>query len=495
EPRHRSLRAAIEWSYHLLTPELQRCFARLSIFCGGWSLEAAEAVLDRKGAGGRKVKSTGSVVEVLNDLEQLRSCSLVMVEESAPETPLAQTRFSMLDTLRQFAAEQVAPDERRALERRHTGYYLALAEQSETGLMSPEREEWLRRLEKDQDNFRAALQWSLEYEPEMALRLVGALWRFWEARGRFDEGRDWLERALSIDGLDSDNRQSLEWRAKALNGVGRLAWYRADFNAARNFLEQSLALGRKLGNQRFIANALHSLALVAMCQGDRSARELLEEGLAIGRQLQDKSFIKDLLLGLGLVVLCQADFAAARRRLEESLTLSEALADKRGRVFSLNNLGFVAYFQGDYTKARQLHETALAMLRELGEPWTIARALCGLGNVARAQGDYAAAHAALQECLRIHSQLKSKWEVPYGLEACAYLAVAVGQPERASVLLGAATALREAVVHPFLPFSLIDYHHFVVQARAELSARDFDRAWAKGRSLTIEHAIAFALEE
>ena len=502
DTRHRSLRAAIDWSYHLLAPELQQFFARISVFRGGWSLEAAESVCRDNDAfhqigDERAAASVLPAAPVQDHLQQLCNCSLVMVESGAHEI-----RFSMLNTLREFAAAQVAAWERPTLEQRHAEYYLALAENSEAALMSPQREECLGRLEADQDNFRAALQWSLKHSPQMALRLAGALWRYWEARSHFQEGRDWLDKSLSIDDCGSTlddsqphNRQAKGWRAKALNGAGRLAWYRADFAAARDLLEESLALARELGDKRLISHSLHSLGLVAMCRNDATARDLLAEGLAIGRELRDKSGIKDLLLGLSLVVLNEADFVTANGLLQESLAYSQELGDKRGLVFSLNNLGFVAYFQGDYSQARALHEKALVLMRELGEQWSIARALLGLGNVARAQGDAATAQASFSECLAIHRDLKSRWEVPYCLEAFAYLAVTQGQLERAATLLGTAEALRASVGHPLPAFARIDYERFVALLRAELDEGPLSAAWFEGGAMTREQAIPFALEE
>jgi predicted ATPase/DNA-binding SARP family transcriptional activator len=482
--RQRTLYGALEWSRRLLPDDLQHFFTQLSVFRGSWAAQAATPVCDEPRA--------------LPFLGELQEWSLI-AEEEVPD----ELRFRMLDTVRDYADELLAVEEREPLRGRHADYYLDLAERVEASVMSQERETSLRYLDRDQDNFRVALGWALERDPWVGLRLAGALWRFWEARSRFTEGRHWLENALAqTSAPPSDEPINLAWRAKSLNGAGRLAWYRAEFITARQCLEESLSLARRLKDEKLTANALHSLGLVAAAQGDAAARSYLEEGVALARARGEASAIKDLLLGLGLVLIDVGDLAAATTVLEEGLHLARQLQDKRCIAFALNNLGFVAYFAGEYPRAHQLHAVSLGMMRELSERWSVARALWALGNVACVEHDYDEAQTLYNESLLIHKELGSKWEVPCKLEALAYRANMMQRhvPERApdlsraARLLGAASALREQVGHPLPAVWQSRHEEHLSSIRGQLSERAFRTEWERGRLMSREAAIDYALE-
>ncbi len=539
--RQRSLRAVIQWSYELLDPELRQFFERLWVFRGGWTPEAAQfvAVADEETlnespvSGAAHLQLIKEAENLQNDADdpftgvafenllQLQDRSMISAEEQSQEI-----RFSMLSMLRSFAMEQRGESQRAALEARHAAYYIGLAERASDELMDARRDTWLRYLDPEIDNLRAALSWSLRYSPSQCLQMAGALWRFWEARGLFAEGRDWLNRALTA--CESTTHAAKEQRKKttekpenkapiaiipalplplplylrALNGAGRLAWYRADFGSARRLLGECLSLVRlqetpeNPDGRRGVANALHSLGLVAMCQGDASAKAMLEEGLALVRTDGDARVIKDFMLGLALVKFNLAD-DNVRELLNEALEISRQLDDRRGIAFALNNLGWVESTDKNYDAARAFHESSLPILREMGDNWSTARALGGLARVAWFQGDISAARSYSIKNLMILRDLGSVWELVYALEHFAWLALHDNKPQRAARFLGATDALREATGHILFPVFQPCFEDCIAQTRAAL-AQNGDTAtiealWRRGRALSREEVILEAL--
>jgi predicted ATPase/DNA-binding SARP family transcriptional activator/Tfp pilus assembly protein PilF len=398
--RHRTLREAIEWSFRLLAPDLQRFFAGLSVFRGGWSLEAAETVCE---AGASEDAGPGPGL-ALDYLAQLRDCSLILTEEAGPGA--SAMRFRMLETLRAYATEQLTAGERAALRERHRDCFLALAEAAEPHLLDAEQMAWLERLETEHDNLRAATEWRGTQESAGAgLRLAIALRRFWEIRGYAREGRLYLADLLAQE--QAAPRTAL--RASALIGAGRLAEVQGDYAAARALYEESLAIARESGERPGLAESLYHLGVLAQEQGDYgAARLLLEESLAIRREFGDSAGVAASLNALGNVASHRGDYAAARRLYEESLTLRRALEDRRGIAASLTNLGLLLHEQGDAASARALHTESLALHRALGDKSGAAASLTNLGRVATDEGDFAAARTLFEETLAIRRELGEK---------------------------------------------------------------------------------------
>ncbi len=553
--RHRTLRAAIEWSYELLDAPLREAFSWLSVFRGGWTLAAAN-VITGQAVYSPKLDDEESEATALDNLMRLQDASLVQTEEYA-----AEMRFSMLEMLRQFGGEQLNAGERERLYARHAAYFSDLAEQASANLMDAERDEWLRRLDPEIDNLRAALNWFLEREPARCLQMAGALWRFWEARGHFAEGRDWLERALSEAQARAERAARRETRSeetrrhgdtetrrhesgdsitsevsvspdslsphsasphslspdsaspglplplplylRALNGAARLAWYRADFKVSQRYLEESLSLARTASdansdNRRGIANALHSLGLVAMCQGDASARAMLMEGLSLVSEQGDQRIVKDFMLGLALVRFYLAE-PGVRELLQEALEISRELGDWRGIAFALNNLGLVEGIEKNFGLAREYHEQALPFLRATGDQWSTARALGGLGRAAWFEHDISAARAYYVEKLHILRDLGSRWELVYAFEGFAWLALHEDNPQHAALLLGACETLCDTTGHVLFPVARPCYDDCVAHTHAALGALGDPiaaaAAWRAGRALSREEAIAAALKK
>jgi predicted ATPase/DNA-binding SARP family transcriptional activator/Tfp pilus assembly protein PilF len=512
--RRRSLRATLDWSYELLAPELQRFFACLCVFRGGWMLEAAEEVCDE-----------GLAIDYL---AQLRDCSLVVTEEAA-----AEIRFRMLETVHEYARARSRPEEQAALARRHATYHLALAERAELGLQGPDQGLWLDRLEMEHENLRAALEhWIRNGETEAGLRLATALYRFWSVRGYWAEGREQYARLLEQAGADVP----LKTRARALNVAGLLAYRQGDYAAARSAIEESLAIQRELGEPRGIAESLNSLALVAWNQGEYgSARALHEEGLAIRRALGEPRGIATALTNLGLVAWAQGDYGSARtlyeealevwrdlgdpralaaclanlgnvlqdqeepraacRCHEESLALRRELDDRSGMADSLATLGLLAHSRGDGETARARLQEALLLSRELGDQAMIACSLTNLGCVVLEQGDPDLARSLLIESLGIGRELGDMRGVAASLEGLAGVASRQGEYVQTARLLGGAEAVRETIGAPLLAADREDTERRTDAARAGLGDAKFAAEWTAGRAMTPEEAIRCALDE
>ncbi|MBI1744576.1 tetratricopeptide repeat protein [Candidatus Acetothermia bacterium] len=463
-PRQQTLQALIDWSYDLLSESERVLWRRLSIFAGGWTLEAAEMVC---------VGESIAEYDVLDLLTQLVDKSLVIMEEKSGEG-----RYRLLETVRQYGYEKlVKAVEVKLIRDRHLDFFLKFAEEAEPKLQGAEQKLWLNRLETEHDNLRAVLAWSVESseKAETGLQLAGVLWRFWEVRGHFTEGRRWLEEALTRTPARTAAR------AKALNGGGNLALDQGDYIAARLLYQESLAIQRELENKGGIAASLHNLGNVAYMQGNfTEARSLYEESLAIKRELGDQRGIAYSFGNLGGVAHDQGDYIAARSFHLESLAIKRNLGDKRGIAASINNLGEVARAQGDYTEARSLYEESLAIKRELGDKRGITFSLNNLGNVAYAQGDYVSARAFYQESLSIQRELVDKQRIAESLEGLAGVDCAEGQFERATQLLGAVESLRKGIGTPLSSLERTEYERTVAAARAARGEEAFAKAWAKG---------------
>jgi predicted ATPase len=385
--RHRTLRAAIDWSYRLLTPELQRFFARLSVFRGGWTLEAAQAVCEQPVA--------------LDCLQELKESSLV-----AAETGGKEMRFRLLEMLREYGVEQLAPEERAALARRHGEYYLALAEAAEPHLIGADQVAWLDRLEGEHDNLRAALRWFAESgEAEDGCRLAAALERFWLMRGYWREGRERL--AEQLERMDPETRTSA--RARALHAAGQLAIGQGDYRAAQVLHEESQVIWQRLGDDLGRAHSLGSLGSIALVQGNlEAARALHEESLALCTArgaLCDRAGSLD---ALGHLARERCDYETARALHEESLTIRRARGDLYGIAHSVDSLGYIAFEQGDWSMAMRLHEESLAIRRALGDRRGITGSLVRLAQVVQEQGDYETARACYEESLAIQRELGAR---------------------------------------------------------------------------------------
>ncbi|HEX5963529.1 MAG TPA: adenylate/guanylate cyclase domain-containing protein, partial [Gemmatimonadales bacterium] len=358
--RQQTLRDAIAWSYDLLTADEQALFRRLSIFAGGFSLEAAEAVAN-----------PGGELDVLDGVDRLSEHSLLRPVAG----PAGEPRFTMLETIREYGLERLEQGgEAETTRRAHTEFFLALVEGAEPKLTSPEQLVWLERLEAEHDNLRAALDWALVRDSQMALRLAGGLAWFWFFRGYLREGRGWLERTLAASGDPGP------LHAEALAAAGRLARHLGDYGGAIALLERSLELARSFQDRRVEALALHELgALAGLAEGD-AAREaaLTEASLALWRELGDSWGIARTLNNLGYEAYLQGDLDRAVSLLDEGVTLARVAGDRSVLGYILDSRGVVAEAQGELARATDLYQEALTLADQVGNPLVEAYALSSL---------------------------------------------------------------------------------------------------------------------
>ena len=481
--RQQTMRATVAWSYNLLTETEQRLFRHLAVFAGGATLEAVEAVC------GPHCEDQDGILE---QVASLVNKSLLRREAGADE----EGRLRMLETIRAYGLEQLAAsDELDVMQRAHLDYFLALAEQAEPKLRGPEQRAWLLQLEAEYDNLRAALDWSRSASGnvELALRVAGALWRFWYLHGEWNEGRSRLEGALR-----EASREGVlpgPYFAKALHGAGVLAHSQADFSSATAWYEQSLQQSRALDDQAGTALTLFELGGIALAEGDYArARHLGEESLRLFRALDDTWGTALSLYQLSMVAPYEGDLERAAALGEESLRLFRRTGDKGGVAVALNSMGLVAQGQADYARAEKLYAEGLALAREQGNKGGIAWALGNLAAVVEQQGDYRRAAQLYAESMGLRRELGDKEGVARSLAGFAGVALAQGQAGRAARLLGAAEALCAASRAALPAVEQAGYDRIAAAVRARLDETTLAAAWAAGRGLTMDEACAVALD-
>ena len=515
-PRQQTLRASMDWSWDLLTDPERILLQRLSVFAGGWTLEAAEFVCT--GAGLEKNR-------VAEGLIQLAEKSLVIVDQGS----VGAGRYHLLDTIQQYAQEKLSEaGAGMAVRDRHLEYFLGLAERAEPELTGPRQVTWLKRLNDELDNIRAALEWSLKQAVQDGLRLAGALMRYWPAHS-FNEGVDWLSQLVRQPAASLRNRV----RARGLTALSWLNNRQSEGARAEPFAREALALYRELGDQHGVAFALFILGN-ALCEQDDFAggRPLVFESLALYRTLGDRLGIAMVLERLGETADC-IEYARTRAYLEESLEQYRALGFAAGIANSLGNLGRLEYRFGDYASARARLTESLEILRRLGPSniyiiynllgelslreghYEQARAyleeslalahergwgeyywiLVHLGYAVLRQGDPARARALFIEASQSLQEIGSKIGVIYALEGLASLAVAQQQPEQAARLFVWADAMREILENPRWPPEQAEVDRDLATIHAQLDQAAFAAACAAGQAMTLEQAVAFALEE
>jgi predicted ATPase len=429
EERHRTLRGALDWSYQMLSPTLQRFFARLAVFRGGWTLAAAEAVCDDPLA--------------LDQLAQLCEYALVL---TAPQN--TEIRFGILETLREYAEEVLTPAERADTLRRHAEFYLALAEAAEPKLTGSEQVSWMQRLADEYDNLRAAFAWSQSEtgDRELGLRLAGALYLFLSVRAPLREPLDWLLRAL-----ESGQGAPAPARLKALASATIVAGMKGEG-------ERSIALG--------------------------------QERIELCRALGDERGLATSLIHVGWAFYELDDFEQAETHLLEALALAQAGGNRWSAAFALTGLSYSAAAHGDYDLAEQYAAEGLRLHQQLGSPYGLAQQLCSLGRIAAGRGQYTQALAQLRESIRLFGQLRDPRCIAQGLESCAAVYLATEAEARAVTCFGSAAALRQAQGTPLLPGQQARQTRTLARLRQLLGASAFTEAWESGQRLSLEQAIA-----
>ena len=477
--RQQTLRAAVDWSYDLLEEKEQQLFQRISVFAGGLSLEAAEAVCSGDGIGEE---------EILDLLAHLVDKSLLTPEEGCEST----ARYRLLETLRAYGRERLQrAGGWDAYVERYCEYHCALAERVEPELLGPKQASWLNRLEEEHDNFRQSIETAHERgDAVRELSLCGSLWRFWWIRGLWQEGNRRLTRALDSRGAPARHPA----RARALHGAAILARGLGDYTASHDRIEACISIAREAGDREGLASSLRELGNLAYVKGDHAAaKSAYEESLLHCRAIGNRHGIAAVLHNLGSVALGQEDYARARQFYEESLALERELGDRTGEAITLNGLGTAARAQGDDVAAHGYHEQGLALQRELGERSGIAYSLGELGLLAGNAREFPRARAYLKESLEILRELGDRQGMVDALERCAALEFRQDQRERALTLYGASCALREMLGVQPMPEDQRRTREDLGTLWDEIGADGAATVFSKGRAMTLEKAFDLAI--
>lgn len=434
--RQQTLHAALDWSYELLTKTERELFQQLSVFVGGFTLDALEAVA--------QLDSNGSILHVLS---RLVDKSLVIVEQRD------SVRYQLLETIRQYSGEKLQESgDTGGAHDRHLAYFLMYTEKAEPHLFSTEQRTWANRLEIEHDNLRAALRWSLESDQTKAgLQIAGAMAWFWHNNGHLREGSRWLEKLLT-----SDHGVLGTEHAKALRASSMLSRDMGDYIQAKAFADSSIKLYREIGGNQGMGLALIEVGATLHVGGKR------EEAIEL---------------------------------LQGSLSLLESTGDRWGIAYALLWLGESWFRLGEIERATTQYEASLRLTQELGDYSLMAWSLGGLADVARLRREYNRAIEMFKEALKLYRELGNKSEPPFTLEALGLAAAALGKPQYAARLWGAAASWREAINEPLPPTFQKDYADSVTQARTQLGEEVYASAWSEGYATSPEQAIALALEE
>jgi predicted ATPase/DNA-binding CsgD family transcriptional regulator len=441
-PRQRTLHATMDWSHELLSQKERVLFRRLSVFAGGFTLEAAESI-----CAGEELQRD----EVLELLSQLVDKSLVVAQERD-----GAARYRLLETIRQYGRERLEEaGEAAHVREQHAGYYLAVAEEAEPELKGEQQVAWLERLEREHDNLRMAMAWLLgRGESEEAARLGWSLWLFWGIRTHLAEGRQSMEQALSVR---SSVAMSASARAKALFVAGMMSNYQGDHLSAEPLVQESLRLFKELGDKVGKAYALSNAGYVAL------GRERYQQAITV---------------------------------IEEAADLFLEEGEKWGAAIELGFLAVAWRNQGDHERAKRLAERGLAISREIGERQATTSALYTLAILAKTEGEDERARNLLEEGLKLSAELGNEADVAHCLEGLASIVAAEGSIVRAARLWGAEETLLEKLedaVYTYVPDRAL--HRSQVAARSELDEAAWTAAWTEGRAMSLEQAVEYTLEQ
>jgi predicted ATPase/DNA-binding SARP family transcriptional activator len=521
-PRHQTLRALIEWSYELLSEKECLLFRRLSIFMGGWTLEAAEEVCSGNGI---------TPTELLDLLSQLINKSLVMVETANN----GETRYRWLETIRQFAFEALCESaDERSVHVLHLNFFVRFAEDTGAKLRGAEQLESLNRLDQEYDNLRVALELAkTSRNANAGLRIAWSLMLFWSARGYWSEAKAFLIDILELqdtkrntllrvkglivaglvaallndtaiaqswldEGIDSarelgPDSKSLLAIALGLKGYTILG---SDVLRARSLCEEALAIGREIDDKYVIANVLDYLGNIYYAQGNyTAARAASEESVAVFRDAKNRWMSSRPLGNLGLICYERRDYEAARSYLQAGLEIYREMGDKANIAFMLLTLADIDRIQGDYLHARALYEESLAIRRRMADELSAIPLLTGLGNVSLQQGNLLQATTLFEESLEAARKARNKMQTCVCLSGIAGLAIAKGRLEVAARLLGALDTTLDSIGTKLDPVHQMDHTRNLAAVRAPLDKARFEAAWAAGQQMGLDEAVVFASKE
>jgi predicted ATPase/class 3 adenylate cyclase len=516
-PRQQTLRALIDWSYDLLTENERLLLRRLSVFVGGWTLEAAEEVC----VGQNDILS----YDVLDLLTQLVNKSLVVVMEH-PQS--GEARYRMLETIRQYAREKLleaAGSE--VIRQRHLAYYVKLVERAEPELHRSNQVFWLNKLEDEIDNFRMAVEWALVNEVESGLRIATIPWRFWVGRSYFQEVGDWLKQLLeqykTTDALHAQAlaihslcifrqghfsetvrlaKQSLEMahmlsdkesEALSLAFLGVFMATQGNIGEGTPLMEQALAIYRSLGNK--IGQAGTTEWLSVNNNDLERALAYAKESLALTREMGDLSGLVPRLCMLSRLTYWMGDLTSPSAWLEEALSISRQLNDRMGEAYTISTYGNLAYWQGDYPQAIAYYEEAIKLNEKTGDHFENLWANVNMAYAVLRQGDLQKASKLFRDNIQSTQKANLTIALVYTMEGLASLYANQKHPERAAQLFAWADAMRDTIGDHRPPIEQASIDRDLAVIRSKLNDTEFADLSANGRTMTAEQAITLALED
>jgi predicted ATPase/class 3 adenylate cyclase len=475
--RHQTLQNTIEWSYDLLEGSDQLLFRRLAVFVDGCRLDATEAVCN----------SAPGDVTALDGLQSLVDKSLV---RNRPDSD-GESRFWMLETIREYASERLAQSgEAEMLARRHAEHFLELAEQAEPDLWAQQIDVWLPRLDPEEANFRAALGWAIaQDEAEVAVRLAGSLYPFWEIRARQGEARAWLTRALAIGGVVPPS-----CRAKALVAAGRATAWHGDMGAAIALLEEAAELSQQLGDLEGVGRCLGFIGHALLFTGTADqAAAVLDRAVDLARHVGEPRGVARAIYNSAFVAIEQGDFDRACELFGEAAEIGRSEGTKLHEAMCLVHLGYTCALAGHYKRAAALLDEGTAVFTELGETTWTQVAFRYQGLLALLDGRVDEAELLLGASLMKGREQAPQWEVAYWIEELAAVAAAKGEALRAAKLWGATDALFEKLGLAILEENRQVRERFRGKVQESADSDSRAEAWAQGHAMTLDQAVAYAL--
>jgi predicted ATPase/class 3 adenylate cyclase len=477
DERQQTLRNTIEWSYDLLDATDQLLFRQLAVFVDGCRLDAIEIVCNFE---------SGDVTAI-DALQSLVDKSLV---RNRPDLD-GESRFWMLETIREYATERLRKSgEADVMARRHAGHFLELAEQAEPDLWAQQTDVWLSRLDPEEANFRAALGWAIALgEAEVAVRLAGSLYPFWEIRARQGEARAWLTRALGLEGAVPPG-----YRAKALVAAGRATAWHGDMGTAIALLEEAAELARQLGDLEGVGRCLGFIAHGLLFTGNAErAAVVLDEALDLARKGGEPHSVARAVYNSAFVAIEQGDFDHACELFGEAAHIARSEGAKLQEAMCLVHLGYTFTLAGDYEHGASLLDAGLSVFTDLGETTWTQVAVRYQGLLALLNGRIDEAGSLLRTSLKAGREQAPQWEVAYWLEGLAAVAVAKGEALRASKLWGVTDAQFERLELAILEENRQVRGLFRDEIQESLDSDSLAEAWAQGHAMTLDQAVAYAL--
>jgi len=485
-PRQQTLRSLIDWSYDLLDEPEQAAFRKLSVFVGGWTFEAAEALLG---------------LDVLDLLARLVDKSLVVPSETNQE---GQTRYYLLETIRQYGRDKLLESgESTVVRDHHLDIYLQLALKAEPLLEGPDMLAWLDRLVLEQDNFRAALEWGLDRKPEAALQIAASLFLLWQIRLGLIEGRSWLEQGLANhkELKPEQGAELFEWqalRAKGLAVAGNLAFAQGELTTARSLLDESAALARQSNSLKTLRKALSILGFVVAWLGDEDTLEaIIEEGLKLSQALNDpQDWIAVKSIQVNQATLIQGDLERAEALLHEIDQLQrEQVGNPWLLALSYMGIANVAAYKEDYLSAMDHFQKAEKLFDQIGSQAMVCSIQSERAHLERRAGNFDQAFTLYSVTIPCWQELGGGGALAHELECLAFIAVERGCYDRAARLLGAAEAIREDASAPMRATEQTEYDGFISTLNDQLGQTELASAWDAGRRMTVDQVVDFALQK